>query len=165
MWFFQTRIRSQKFGSLAIFQGVYQKHVVFPNSNSKSKNLAVWRFSRGFVRNMWFFQTQISKSKIWQFGDFQGVCQGKIPKSIDPPHSASLSTTLSTLCCCESHPCVTHCFPPQFQHFPPYSHKSRLIFGNIETFHCYPAPFHKTTKPQIIPKLLRLLSVVTRTLK
>jgi hypothetical protein len=91
--------------------------------------------------------------------------EGKIPKSIHPPHSASLSTTLSTLCCCESHPCVTHCFPPQFQYSPPHSHKSRLISGNIETFHCYPAPFHKTTKSQIIHKLLRLLSVVTRTLK
>ena len=44
-------------GSLAIFQVVCQKHGGFPNLKSEVKNLAVLRFSMGFVRNMWFFKT------------------------------------------------------------------------------------------------------------
>jgi len=45
--------------------------MVFPKLKFEVKNQAVWRFSRGFVRNMWVFQTLTLKSKIWQFGDFQ----------------------------------------------------------------------------------------------
>ena len=75
MWFFQIQNNfGLKFGQMAIFQVLYQKHVVFPNSKSFGAEILTNGDIQGALsETCGFSKFKSFWAEIWTNGDFPGA--------------------------------------------------------------------------------------------